>query len=398
MGEAHPITLYCVFVTALLFGVLNSTASIVRISEPTVTRMLTLGDGGGQSTEASSAPKAVSVVLEGDEWLQNLKSTWSSRSRSDSKPSNLGNPAAAPGSLSFGQPGTAAPWWSDDALNERAPVGGRSKTHRTMCVRLCDGYYFPVSFAATSDRFEDEERACQRNCSTPAKLYVYRNPGQEPEDMVNLNGQPYKKLANAFLFRTKLDQACKCNPHPWEQEATDRHRKYAEDAARIKTQRQAALDATAAKTGKSAKGRTKTAPVAADASPPPAKRADISPPPVPAMTVSTGTRIALLNAATASVTNAPTAEAAPPASAQTATASPAPKKAQTQQGTTHTKSTKSRPATPQIARAGPTPTPAVASTAPSKPMRLGAATAVVASTGAGTRPAGDWRQKVFAAH
>ena len=71
--------------------------------------------------------------------------------------------------------------------------------------------------------------------------------------MVNLKGQPYAKLSNAFLFRTKLDQSCKCSPHPWEKEAMDRHRKYAEDAAKKKLQRQAELDLAPTKTVKPTK-------------------------------------------------------------------------------------------------------------------------------------------------
>ena len=33
-------------------------------------------------------------------------------------------------------------------------------------------------------------------------LYYYDNPGQEPEQMVNLQGEPYKSLPTAFAYRT----------------------------------------------------------------------------------------------------------------------------------------------------------------------------------------------------
>ena len=33
-------------------------------------------------------------------------------------------------------------------------------TYRTMCVRLCDGYYFPISFSTTSERFPEDAQNC----------------------------------------------------------------------------------------------------------------------------------------------------------------------------------------------------------------------------------------------
>lgn len=94
-------------------------------------------------------------------------------------------------------------------------------TYRTMCVRLCDGYYWPISFATDQAHFSRDSQKCTRSCGAPVALYYYPNPGGAPEDMVNLKGVPYKSLAKAFLFRTAYDESCKCRPHPWEpQEST----------------------------------------------------------------------------------------------------------------------------------------------------------------------------------
>ena len=99
-------------------------------------------------------------------------------------------------------------------------------TYRTVCVRQCDGYFWPISFATSEAHFKRDRAVCERSC-TGARLYIYRNPGSEPETMRDLDGQPYTKLPSAFLFRTRFEPSCKCNPHPWEQEAKDRHRVYA---------------------------------------------------------------------------------------------------------------------------------------------------------------------------
>src|SRR5262249_50861319 len=50
-------------------------------------------------------------------------------------------------------------------------------------------------------------------------------------DMTDLEGRPYSKLESAFLYRTAYFPNCKCQPHPWEKEATERHRIYALAAA-----------------------------------------------------------------------------------------------------------------------------------------------------------------------
>ena len=58
------------------------------------------------------------------------------------------------------------------------PIVESGVSYRTVCVRLCDGSYFPLSFATTADHFDEDEQLCKSRCGTPAKLYVYKNPGR----------------------------------------------------------------------------------------------------------------------------------------------------------------------------------------------------------------------------
>lgn len=83
-------------------------------------------------------------------------------------------------------------------------------SYRTMCVRLCDGYYFPVSFSTLESRFREDEVKCKEQCAAPVELYVYRNPGEEVENMVSLNGKPYTSLKTAFLNRKHYIKGCSC--------------------------------------------------------------------------------------------------------------------------------------------------------------------------------------------
>lgn len=83
-------------------------------------------------------------------------------------------------------------------------------THRTLCVRLCDGYYFPLSFATTTNRFLQDASVCQSRCAAPAELYTHPNPGGDAEQMISIQGEPYEKLKNAFRFRKEFVKGCSC--------------------------------------------------------------------------------------------------------------------------------------------------------------------------------------------
>jgi hypothetical protein len=129
--------------------------------------------------------------------------------------------SAIPFSLWFGPPG--------DAVLPPKPV-----TYRTLCVRLCDGSFFPISNETTRDRFAADETQCQSSCASPARLFVYDPSTGSPETMKDREGRPYTQLATAFQFRTSYDSACTCKPQPWQQEAKDRHQMYALLAAQRK--------------------------------------------------------------------------------------------------------------------------------------------------------------------
>jgi hypothetical protein len=92
-----------------------------------------------------------------------------------------------------------------------ADLGPQSGTYRTVCVRTCDGAYFPVSFATTPARFPDDEKTCKALCpATEASLFAYRNPGEDMNQAVSISGQSYTALPNAFRFRSEFNPSCSC--------------------------------------------------------------------------------------------------------------------------------------------------------------------------------------------
>src|ERR1700732_3627667 len=92
-----------------------------------------------------------------------------------------------------------------------ADFGPQSGTFRTVCVRTCDGFYFPISFATVPARFPDDEKTCKSLCpAAESSLYSYRNPGEDMTQAVSISGQPYSASPNAFRYRQEFNPSCAC--------------------------------------------------------------------------------------------------------------------------------------------------------------------------------------------
>jgi len=105
--------------------------------------------------------------------------------------------------------------WQDEESSGPGSFGNYSNlpfaTYRTLCVRLCDGYYFPISFSTLPNHFERDETACTSKCAAPVELYYHQNPGGAVEQMVGVrNQEPYTNLKSAFVYRKQFIQGCSC--------------------------------------------------------------------------------------------------------------------------------------------------------------------------------------------
>lgn len=86
--------------------------------------------------------------------------------------------------------------------------GGGS--YRTLCVRSCDGYYFPISTVTTRGNFARDDAVCQSLCPMGAALYAHSS-GSESESMYRVaDGRSYKELETAFVYRKVYNAACSC--------------------------------------------------------------------------------------------------------------------------------------------------------------------------------------------
>jgi hypothetical protein len=114
----------------------------------------------------------------------------------------------------FGGPGGAVGVAPAPPESPRVPESQevpQVSTYRTLCVRTCDGFYFPISFATVAGRFQDDERTCQRLCpSSEVILFAHRNPGEDVSQAVSLTGKRYTSLPNAFRYRQEYNASCSC--------------------------------------------------------------------------------------------------------------------------------------------------------------------------------------------
>ncbi len=160
-------------------------------------------------------------------------------------------------------------------------LGPQSGTYRTVCVRTCDGFYFPISFATVPARFPDDERTCKNLCpAAEASLFSYRNPGEDMNQAVSINGQPYSSSPNAFRYRQEFNPSCACKAagQTWSEALkTIDDKASAEQQGDIIVTEESAKKmsrvptkgaAAAAKKGAAPAGTTATAPAAPEASPP----------------------------------------------------------------------------------------------------------------------------------
>ena len=105
----------------------------------------------------------------------------------------------------FGQPQYSEPRRRTPA--DRLPFS----TYRTLCVRECDGYYYPVSFSTFPSQFDRDANVCASRCAAPVELYVHQNPGEDVEQMVSLDGRRYENHPNAWKYRSLFVKGCSCN-------------------------------------------------------------------------------------------------------------------------------------------------------------------------------------------
>jgi hypothetical protein len=122
---------------------------------------------------------------------------------------------ARPAQLSLGPPGEAGKHNKRAANNRKAAphsVATNYSSRRPVCVRLCDGFFFPASTPAGASDAASVEAACAGLCpDAPTALFYEPYGSDHIEDAFSAGGQRYTALPIALRYRSTQDNTCACH-------------------------------------------------------------------------------------------------------------------------------------------------------------------------------------------
>jgi hypothetical protein len=92
-----------------------------------------------------------------------------------------------------------------DANPNEARAGSKA-----VCVRSCDGSFFPVSYSASAGRLQNLDDMCHALCpNADVSLYTYPASG-EIEQAVSITGARYMDSPTALKYRQSFNSTCSC--------------------------------------------------------------------------------------------------------------------------------------------------------------------------------------------
>jgi hypothetical protein len=89
-----------------------------------------------------------------------------------------------------------------------------TSSYRTICVRVCDGYYFPLSSTASRQRLAlDAQKCLAQYGPDEAALFYHPFPRGDASQAVSLDGQRYFDQPYAFAFQSAFMPHCAAQLH-----------------------------------------------------------------------------------------------------------------------------------------------------------------------------------------
>lgn len=84
----------------------------------------------------------------------------------------------------------------------------RPSGYRTLCVRTCDGYYFPISHSISRSRLKTDEAVCKSMYGGAGAELFFVAGGRSAERAVSLSRQRLAAQPYAFAYRSTFDESC----------------------------------------------------------------------------------------------------------------------------------------------------------------------------------------------
>jgi hypothetical protein len=110
---------------------------------------------------------------------------------------------------------------------EKGPVAAHAGSY-AVCVRTCDGSFFPVSYSGIGSRADSLEEVCRALCPN-ADMALYSFPfGGTIDEAESPTGEPYANLPNAGKFQQTYDASCSCRRkgQSWAEALADAEARY----------------------------------------------------------------------------------------------------------------------------------------------------------------------------
>lgn len=148
----------------------------------------------------------------GDDQRQALMARYDQhcRARIAARPRNFLDDLFGGGGAQEEEPQPQRPIPSERAEEEETAHGlGGSMA---ICVRACDGGFFPISYSARHGNLEALAELCKAQCPNAEVQLYTRSPWREMESAVSMEGEPYSDHPNALKFTKSYDPTCGCKP------------------------------------------------------------------------------------------------------------------------------------------------------------------------------------------
>jgi hypothetical protein len=111
----------------------------------------------------------------------------------------------------LGPGGDAPAVWRRKPSRERITIvtagAPAASSAGAVCVRLCDGAFFPVSAGGAGSAAAQ----CDSQCPDAPTQVFYLNGSDRIEDAISASGEPYSALPAALRFQRTFDATCACH-------------------------------------------------------------------------------------------------------------------------------------------------------------------------------------------
>jgi len=100
----------------------------------------------------------------------------------------------------------------DPMLEERNTINDDRQARggsEAICVRTCDGAFFPVSYSARRANLGDLQEMCTALCPA-AEVRLFTRAARDMKTAVSIDGDAYTNLENAFKYEKAVVPQCGC--------------------------------------------------------------------------------------------------------------------------------------------------------------------------------------------